>query len=102
MEDKKYSITLSNGTKLEDLRLNGNNFISAAPVTKDMFEGNLSEVTVNDGETETTYKDLDLVQITEDGGEYWFVLRSLTPDELFRIKMQSDIEYIAMMADVEL
>ncbi len=100
--DKKYTITLNDGTKIENLRLNGNNFISAAPVTKNMFDGNCSEVTISDGETETTYKNLDLVQITAIGGEYWFVLRSLTNDELFRIKMQSDIEYIAMMADVEL
>lgn len=100
--DKIYSITLSDGTKLENLRLNGNNFISAVPVTKEMFDGNCGKVTVSDGETEEVYENLDLVQITENGGEYWFILRSLTPDELFRIKMQSDIEYIAMMADVEL
>ena len=100
--DKTYSVTLSDGTKLENLRLNGNNFISAVPVTKSMFDGNCSKVTISDGETEEVHENLDLVQITENGGEYWFILRSLTPDELFRIKMQSDIEYIAMMADVEL
>ena len=46
--DKKYTITLNDGTKIENLRLNGNNFISAAPVTKNMFDGNCSEVTISD------------------------------------------------------
>lgn len=45
---------------------------------------------------------MELVQITPVGDEYWFVLRDLTAAELKQIKMQSDIEYVAMMAGVEI
>jgi hypothetical protein len=46
---------------------------------------------------------MELVQVTEPvEGEYWFVLREVSEDELVRIKMQSDIEYVAMMSGVEL
>ena len=45
---------------------------------------------------------MELVQITEMGDDYWFVLRDISKAEMEKIKMQSDIEYIAMMAGVEL
>ena len=38
MEDKTYSITLADGTVIDDLKLNGNNFISKSPITKEIFE----------------------------------------------------------------
>ena len=40
--------------------------------------------------------------LTPMGKEYWFVLRDISKAEMEKIKMQSDIEYIAMMAGVEL
>ena len=48
------------------------------------------------------YDNSRTVQITPVGDEYWFVLRDLTAAELKQIKMQSDIEYVAMMAGVEI
>jgi len=35
-------------------------------------------------------------------GEYWFVLLDVPESELRRLKMQSDLEYLAMMTGVEL
>ena len=37
MEDKTYSITLADGTVIDDLKLNGNNFISKSPITKERY-----------------------------------------------------------------
>ena len=54
-----------------------------------------------DNENET-HEHMELVQVMPVGEEYWFVLRDLTDDELEKIKMQSDIEYVAMMAGVEI
>ena len=45
---------------------------------------------------------MELVQVTVVDDRYWFVLRDLTTAELEQEKMKSDIEYIAMMCDVEL
>ena len=45
---------------------------------------------------------MELVQIQKMGAEYWFVLRDITETELAFIKMQSDIEYVAMMSEIEL
>ena len=102
MDEKIYKITLADGTEIRNLRLNGNNFISDAPISETNFDGNGSKVIINDGETDEFHENMELVQITPVGDEYWFVLRDLTAAELKQIKMQSDIEYVAMMAGVEI
>lgn len=102
MDKKTYVITLADGTEIRNLRLNGNNFISAVPIDAATFEGNCSTVIVNDGENDEVHENMELVQLTPMGEEYWFVLRDLTDGELEKIKMQSDIEYVAMMAGVEI
>ena len=61
-----YTITLSDGTQLKKLALNGNNFISSTEVTEETFEGKLARVTINDGENEEVLKDAQLIQITSE------------------------------------
>lgn len=70
-----YTMTLSDGTKLENLELNGNNWISSTKLTEKDFEGKLNKVTVTDGKSTQEYEKQLLVQITEVEGKYWFILR---------------------------
>lgn len=102
MDEKIYKITLADGTVIENLRLNGNNYISETELTADMFLGNLDKVIVNDGERDTVYENMTLVQIVKYDEEYWFVLRTMTKRELQDLKNRADIDYIAMMTDVEI
>lgn len=102
MDEKIYSVTLADGTTIENLRLNGNNFVSDTPIDKSIFDGNCHSVMVSDGETETIRENMECVQVTHMGEEYWFVLRELSQEELKEAKMQASIEYIAMMCDVDL
>lgn len=104
--EKKWKITLADGTQLENLRLNGNNFISDTKITADIFNGNLSKVVIEgieDGkESVQEYEHMELVQIVHYEDGYYFVLRELSQDELDKIKTQADIEYLAMMSDIDL
>ena len=102
MVSKTYTITLADGTVLDNLKLNGDNFISNTAINADIFDENCYTVIISDGVNSETYN-MELVQVTEqEPGKYWFVLRELSASELARIKMQSDIEYVAMMAGIEL
>ncbi len=76
-----YTITLSDGTKLEDLKLNGNNYISQTEVTEDTFEGKLSKVTIESDEKTEVLHDVEVIQISPVGEEYWFILREMTDEE---------------------
>lgn len=103
MDEKIYTIILADGTSIENLRLNGNNFIARTMIDPAIFAENCSPVTISDGTNEEVHSDMELVQVTKsDSGDYWFVLRDISEEELSKIKMQSDIEYVAMMTGVEL
>lgn len=104
--EKSWKITLSDGTQLTDLKLNGNNFISEEKIVEDDFKGKLSKVIIEgiqEGqEVKQEYEHMELVQIVHNKDGYYFVLRELSKDELDKIKTQADIEYLAMMTNVDL
>ena len=99
---KTWTIELADGTTLEGLPLNGNNYVSKAKLTADDFDGNLSHVKITDGETTQEMTDARLVHCRQYGDEYCFILRESTPEEIAAAKTQADIKYIAMMADIDL
>lgn len=105
--EKSWKITLADGTKLENLSLNGNNFVSETIITEDDFKGKLLKVKI-EGKTEDgqeiaeEHEHIELVQIAHYEDGYYFVLRDITEAELEKMKMKSDIEYLAMMSDIDL
>lgn len=102
MDEKIYKIILADGTVIDNLTMNGNNFISDAVIAASIFEANCCPVTINDGMTDEVHENMELVQVTSVEGKSWFVLRDISEKELEQAKMKSDIEYLAMMCDVEL
>lgn len=100
--DNNITVILADGTKITDLKMNGNNFVSPMKIDEKIFDGNLSTVTIVEGEEKTTYNNMSLIHCTKYDSEYWFALRELTETELVAIKNRSDIDYIALMCDVEL
>lgn len=82
-----YSVTLSDGTKLDNLALNGNNFVSSAKLTEADFKNKLSKVTITDDDGQTKdYTDMVLVQVTQVGDETWFILGEKVQDDLSKLK----------------
>ena len=105
--EKSWKVTLSDGTTIENLGLNGNNFISDTEITEDVFTGKLSSVTVEGTDEEGNavteeYGRMELIHITKYDDGYYFALRELSQDEIDKEQMQADIEYIAMMSDIDL
>lgn len=81
MEKRTWKITLADGTSLDGLDLNGNNYISSAVVAEDTFAGKLSSVTIEGPDGTQTYQDMKLVQISKVGKNYWFILAEKTAEE---------------------
>lgn len=102
MDEKIYRVTLADGTILDNLSMNGNNFISEETIDATVFDGTCSPIIINDGTSDEIHEHMDLVQIMDVGGKSWFVLRDIPQKELEQVKLKSDIEYLAMMCDVEL
>lgn len=102
MDKTIYTVTLADGTQISNLTMNGNNFISTEVIARSVFENNCSPVVISDGEKEETHSAMALIHLTEYERETWFALRDMSNSELEAIKNRSDIEYLALMCDVEL
>lgn len=82
-----YSITLADGTKLDNLVLNGNNFVSSTKLTEVNFQDKLSKVTITDDDGKAKdYTDMVLVQVTQMGDESWFILGEKAQDEVSKLQ----------------
>lgn len=84
-----YKITLADGTALENLVLNGNNYVASTAVDDAVFKDNMASVTITnleDGTTEQIEDGVLLSNIVRDGCS-WIVLGQKTPEQ----KMQETI-----------
>lgn len=104
--EKSFKVTLSDGTKFENLKVNGSYYITEKAITEKDFKGKLSKViieeTENDKTVKTEYNHMELIQILHYEDGYYFALRELSQDEIDKITIQSNIEYLAMMTGVDL
>lgn len=98
-----YTISFADGTIIDNLRLNGNNYISSTELTEAVFAGNLRQVTITDSDGNINeYTNMELVQLQRYGNEWWFILRKKSTQQMSDERLRADIDYIAMMTDVEL
>ncbi|MBR0035263.1 MAG: hypothetical protein IJP54_06275 [Synergistaceae bacterium] len=117
-----YRITLSDGSVLEGLRMNGNNFISTRPLSAETFAGKLGHVVIEATDTDAaslagewdwdfcglggTHANMELIQLEHKGGplggEWWFILADIPASRMREYQMRGDVDYLAMMTGVEL
>lgn len=97
-----WTVTLDDGTAIGGLTLSGNNFISDTELTPEMFDGKLSKITATDGDNTLEWNNAELVQITHPDSRWWFVLRELSPEELFRATTKAKLDYLALVTDTDL
>lgn len=67
-----------------------------------MFDGKLSKITATDGDSTLEWNNAELVQITHPDSRWWFVLRELSPEELFRATAKAKLDYLALVTDTDL
>lgn len=87
-----YTITLSDGTVLPNVKVNGDNFISPTVISDDIFTGKLGLVTVATQDEEFQYHDMVLVQNKVMGEESWFILREQTSQEKMLTALKTTID----------
>ena len=103
-----YTVELSNGKVFTGLEQNGTCYVSKVEVKASDFAGGTRRVKVKqivEGQPtamETELECAELGSVFQVDGEwyFWFVERSA--EELERMKDRADIEYLAMMSEVEI
>lgn len=101
MKKKLYTMTLANGNAIDNLELNGNNYVSDIEVTTDIFEGGISPIEISDGDNTEVLDNMELVRIAKWENKWWILIQEKAPIPV-ETKLQADIIYLAMMMDVEL
>ena len=97
--EENYKVDLGNGTVLEDLILNGTDFMSEEEITEDIFD-DMGTVTITDGDgNETEYEHPELVYCKPMGNHYYFCIRNMTAVEVKEATNDAQIFYTAVMTD---
>lgn len=88
---------------MKNLGLNGNNFISKTKLDESIFAGNLSTLTIigEEGVMQVMENAVFMGQQERPDGWY-FSFRELSPQEIFNASVESKMDYLAMMTDVDL
>lgn len=93
-----YKITLSDGSQIENLELNGNNFIAPKELSDTVFEGKLSTVRIFDleNETEEVHTDMVLISNRVHGDKSWFILAEKSEEQKERERLDNSFTDIEM------
>lgn len=99
MEGQTYTIEFADGKTLENITMNGNNYVSQVEITEDDFT-DLSSVTITDEEGHVEeLGETELVKIMHYSDGWYFILHELCPEEISRRNMEAQTFYTAMMTD---
>lgn len=104
------SITLADGTLIQNLELNGTMFESKSEISKETFEGNLRSVSIQSDNPDDTqsgligeFQNMRVTPILKDkNNTYSFGLYPIPANELLLEQLQGDISYLAMMQDIDI
>lgn len=93
------NVELSDGSLIKNLEVNGNCLISENNIKDELLTDEmLSEITI-DG---VTYKNITLVRKWVQDNKIWLAFRQKSEDEIWKEQYKSNLDYIAMMTDVDL
>ena len=109
MEKEKYTLTLEGdggSVTVGNLTVNGNNYVSEALVDlselSDTFTLTATDSKGNVTESIESAKLLQQVRYDWDGGKYYLAFAPVSKLEAEQSKQDSKIEYIAMMAEIDM
>ena len=97
-----HSIKLEDGTMLENLELNGNNYIANIAIEDSVFEGNLGVIEISDGETTEAYQGMKLMSNIVRDGRSWIVLGQKSQDEIEKETLNNKIAELQQIIDTML
>ncbi len=102
-----YTITLSNGEKIDGFTLKNNCLVRKEEITPAMFRGKLSPVTISGvkGENDNedwggligTHEHMEIAYIKEKAEGYALALYDIPDDEWEREKLRADVDFALML-----
>lgn len=101
MENELCTVTLADGTVLDNLDTNGSYYISKIEIPASVFYANCTPLAASGGEFGGAHPHAELVDYKAQGGVTKFAFRDIPADKLAMMKVEADLDFLAMMTDVE-
>ena len=96
-------ITLQDGTVLENLKLNGNNFISDTIIESSTFQDNLGNVKIENEEGNVAeYRFMKLIQNIVVDGKSWFILVEQSENDLLKARLKATEDALTFLMDMQM
>ena len=96
-------ITLQDGTVLDNLELNGNNFISDTIIESSIFQDNLGNVKIEDEDGNITeYRFMKLIQNIEVEDKSWFILAEQSENDLLKARLKATEDALTFLMDMQM
>lgn len=96
-------ITLQDGTVLENLKLNGNNFISDTIIESSVFKDNLGNVQIEDEQGNIAeYRFMKLIQNIEVDGKSWFILAEQSENDLLKARLKATEDALTFLMGMQM
>ena len=90
---------MSDGSVIQELEVNGNCLISENNIKNELLTDDMLSEIVIDG---VTYKNVTLVRKWVQDNKVWLAFRQKSEDEIWKKQCKSNLDYIAMMSNVDL
>ena len=95
-----YTLILADGTKIENLALNGDSFVSAERIDEAVFQGNLSTLTItHDGETEVR-RNVEYTGQLEGPDGWYFSFADIPSQEVVNRNMNELLDSMASILSI--
>ena len=89
-------IKLQDGQVIDNLTLNGNNYISKKLINSSIFENNLERVEITGDEGTQTYHNMKLIQNIVYNNESWFILAEKSENDILKERL-AQMEELALI-----
>ena len=100
--DDIYTIELNDGTIIDNTSFDGFYFSVDRALTPEMFLGKCSPMTIRHGDVADVHEHAVLGRLEVVDNKSVFRFRDLSKTELNQRKLEANLAYIAMMADIDL
>lgn len=95
-----FKITLADGRTIDNLVLNGNNYISEYEIDDSFFSNIMNEVTIESEDVRIVYEKMKLISHIKNDGKSWLVFAEPTLEELQKMQIDSRFKTVELEQEV--
>ena len=95
-----YTLTLADGSQIKNLEMNGDSLISKNRVDESLFAGNLSEITISDGDTTEVRHNVEYTGQLQGPDGWYFSFAEIPAQQLVNKTVDGELGALASVLKI--